>query len=150
MGRFLNSESAAKVLRAFGGSPHLAVIALAGMFGAFLLTGGLFRSMRDKVGRLWWGLLIWMLICIPFSTWRTGSILMLSEYILRSHMLLFFVSAFLLNLRQCRIFMLFTALSGYSLLLWCYVFGVLDPVSGRLMIPRACFTRMRTIWAFNW
>jgi hypothetical protein len=75
---------------------------------------------------------------------------MLSEYIPRSHMLRFFVSAFLLNLRQCRIFMLFTALSGYSLLLWCYVFGMMDPVSGRLMIPKACFTRMRTIWAFNW
>jgi hypothetical protein len=95
--------------------------------------------MRDKVGRLWWGLLIWMLICVPFSTWRTGSIMMLTDYIPRSHMLLFFLSAFLINLRQCRIFMLVTALSSYSLLLWCYVYGVMDPASGRFLIPESLF-----------
>ena len=126
-------------IRAFGGNPHLAMIDLIGMFGAFLITGGVFRSLRDKVGRIWWGFLIWLLVCIPFSTWRTGSILMLTDYIPRSHMLLFFLSAFLLNLKQCRIFMLFSALSSYCLLLWCYLHGVMDPASGRLMIPGSLF-----------
>jgi O-antigen ligase len=54
-------------------------------------------------------------------------------------MLLFFLSAFLLNLKQCRIFVLISALTGYCLLLWCSLYGVMDPASGRFMIPESLF-----------
>jgi len=125
--------------RVFHASPHLAVVAMVVMFITFVLTGGLFRSMRGRISQLWWGLMLWMIICIPFSTWRTGSIMMLSNYIPRSHILLFCLAAFLISFQQCRIFMLVSAVSSYSLLLWCYLFGVMDPLAGRFVIPGSVF-----------
>jgi hypothetical protein len=137
---YLNSGFLSEVgVRTFGGSPHVGVIALAGMFIMFILTGGLFRCLRDKIGRFWLGFLIWMLICIVFSTWRTGSLAMVTDYVPRSYMLLFFLSAFLVDRRQCRVFMLATALSCYSTLLWCFLNGVMDPASGRFIIPQSLF-----------
>ena len=64
---------------------------------------------------------------------------MLLSYFPRSHFLLFFLCAFVVDLKQCRAFMMFSALSGFVLLVWCRAFGVVDPESGRFLIPDSLF-----------
>jgi len=127
------------ILRVAGFNPRVGTIAGLALFGAFILSRGLSRSFSNRLAWLWWGLIIWMLVCVPFSTWRRGSLLLVWEYGIHSHVLFFFALAFLLNLKQCRVFMLATALGSYVLLLWCYLFGAMDPVSYRFTIPKSLF-----------
>jgi len=126
-------------LRLFHGHLYLSVVAMATMLVSFLLSGGVLRTINSKVGKLWWGLMVWMIAAVPFSYWRSGTIMMLSDYIPRVHFLLFFICAFVANLRQVHFLMRCQGALGYLCLMWCFLFGKLDPITGRFAIPDSMF-----------
>lgn len=126
-------------LKLFGGHLYLAVVAMAVMMAAFLLSGGILRTVKSTIGKFWWALLAWMIIAAPFSYWKGGTLITLANYIPRAHFLLFFVSAFVVNLRQAQFLMRYQGALGYLYLIWCAIFGEVDPVTGRFGIPDSLF-----------
>lgn len=126
-------------LRLFHGHLYLSIVAMATMLVAFLLSGGILRTVNSRIGKLWWGLLVWMMVAAPFSYWRSGTISILSDYIPRIHFLLFFVCAFVVNLRQLHFLMRYQGALGYLFLIWCFAFGKVDPITGRFAIPDSMF-----------
>jgi hypothetical protein len=126
-------------LKLFGGHLYLAVVAMSVMMAAFLLSGGILRTVKSTIGKLWWALLAWMILAAPFSYWKGGTLITLANYIPRAHFLLFFVSAFVVNLRQAQFLMRYQGALGYLYLIWCALFGEVDPVTGRFGIPHSLF-----------
>jgi hypothetical protein len=126
-------------LRLFGGHLYLSIVAMSVMLVAFLLSGGFLRTINTRVGKLWWALLVWMIVAAPFSYWKSGTLAMLINYVPRAHFLLFFVCAFVVNLRQVHFLMRCQGALGYLYLIWCFAFGKIDPVTGRFAIPDSMF-----------
>ncbi len=64
---------------------------------------------------------------------------MLADYVPRAHVLLFFVCAFVVNLKQAHFLMRCQAALGYLYLIWCFAFGRMDLESGRFAIPDSLY-----------
>jgi O-antigen ligase len=100
-----------------------------------VLSGNLLRGMRDTIGRLWLGFLLWITLAVPFSAWKGGSVAMLASYIPHGWMQLYYYAAFLISVRYCRRFMFVLIASNFLLLLDCFFFGAVR--EGRFYIPQS-------------
>lgn len=91
-----------------GTAVHVLVLALA------FVTGGVRRMVTSRTGMFLILYTGWMMVCTPFSSWRTGSL----QTILYSWMpavTVFFASGLLFSLQQCRKLGSVLALSGLTI-----------------------------------
>jgi len=101
------------------------------------LSGNLLRGLRDITGRLWFLFLAWIVLAVPFSVWKGGSVTLLLNYLPHGWILLFYCSSFLISFRHCRRFLYFVIASNFTLLLDCFLFGAVN--DGRFDIPNSIF-----------
>jgi O-antigen ligase len=102
-----------------------------------VLSGNLLRGLRDVIGRIWLGFLMWVALAVPFSIWKGGSAALLVSYIPHAWMQLFYYAAFLISVRYCRRLMFFLIASNFLLLLDCFLFGAIT--NGRFEIQQSMF-----------
>jgi O-Antigen ligase len=121
-------------LRLVGVKGYLSVVTLVSLPVVWLISGSAFRGLRHAIGWLWAGFLCWMLLATPFSIWRGGSFEVLSNYIPRSYVLLFYVAALAVSLRNCRQLMYLNVATACMTLLTCIAFGT-HAEDGRYRVP---------------
>lgn len=124
-------------MRALGVKAYVSTIVLPILPLALLLSGNLFRGFRDILGRLWMGFIVWLVLAVPFSVWRGGSVLLLRDYVARSWILFFLIAAFAVSLKYCRWLMAVMIAADFLLLIDCVVAAHIT--DGRLDIPGSIF-----------
>jgi len=102
-----------------------------------VLSGNLLRGLRDTIGVLWFGFLVWITLAVPFSVYKGGSFALLVSYIPHGWLQLYYYAAFLVSIRHCRRLMYFLIASNFMLLLDCFLFGAIK--DGRFEIPESMF-----------
>lgn len=102
-----------------------------------VLSGNLLRGLRDITGRLWLLFLGWIVLAVPFSVWKGGSVALMLTYIPHGWIFLFYYAGFLVSFRHCRRFLYFLIASNFILLLDCAVAGGVR--DGRFEIPESLF-----------
>jgi len=123
--------------RVLGDKAYISTVTLALLPVALLVSGNLFRGLRDTVGWLWLGLIGWMCLTIPFSLWRGGSVGLLQDYATHSWIFFFLITAFAVSLKHCRWLMGVLIAADCLLLVDCAVASHLT--DGRLDIPDSSF-----------
>jgi hypothetical protein len=103
-----------------------------GMMAAFA-SGNLLRSLKPGPGR--WLILftVWMILAIPFSIFRGGSLAVMQDYTLKQLPVLLMLVALTTSLGQVEWFCRTMAFTGVLLLLICLKFG--GYADNRFMIP---------------
>jgi O-antigen ligase len=124
-------------IRALGAKAYISTVTLAILPVLLLISGNLFRGLRDTVGRLWLGLIGWMCLTIPFSLWKGGSTELLRDYVTHSWIFFFMITAFAVTLQHCRWMMLVLIAANVLLLVDCAVASHIT--DGRLDIPDSAF-----------
>lgn len=120
--------------RFLGTKPYVSMISGIVVFVCFLFSGRALAALQSTVGKLWVLLAVWMSMATLFSQWRGGSIEVLQVYIPKHHMVLFYMTAFALTIRDCRALLRACAIGGFVLILTCFFFGAPDDM-GRFDIP---------------
>lgn len=110
-------------IRLLGNKAYLSSIAVVAVPLIWIFGGNAFRGFRDTVGVLWLAFLLLMIVGIPFSFWRTGTVNLLSSYTFRSYILFFYTVSFATDLRRCRNLMLINVAAGVIVVLTCVFFG---------------------------
>lgn len=110
-------------LRLFGGKAYISTVMLVLLPVAWLITGRSLSGLRHPMGRWWLAFLVWMVLATPFSVYKTGSIVMLENYIPRSYLLLFYIATFAVSLRFCRYLMYVNIIVAISLIVTCLISG---------------------------
>ena len=121
-------------LRLFGGKAFLSVAALLLLPFVWLLSGNALRGLRHPIGRWWLVFLVWLLLSTPLSIWKGGTVDLLKNYIPRSYLIFFYISAFVISLRQCRCLTYVNIAAATILLLTCLFFGGYSG-DGRFEVP---------------
>jgi O-antigen ligase len=70
-----------------------------------LMTGGIRRTMSHKGAWCWVGLTIWMILSVPFSSWRGGSIDVVSGFLKAQVGILFVTGGLFMTWKECRLVM---------------------------------------------
>jgi hypothetical protein len=96
-----------------------------------LLAGGIQRTMRGRPAVLWVVFVAWLLVGVPFSSWRGGSAGALNAYIRTDFPMLFVIAGLTITIRECRSMMYMVAAGGVIIMLASKVFQGQDS-SGRL------------------
>lgn len=125
-------------IRLFGNAVYLSRIAIIAAPLLWILSRSRFRGLRHGMGPLWAIFLACLLVDLPFSYWRTGSLTLLVNYVPRSYILFFLVTAFVTSIRRCRVFLLVQISCAVVVLVSCYMYGT-SGVDGRLRIPDSLF-----------
>ena len=68
-----------RVLDLAAPSLHLPLVLSLMAFVATFLCGGIPRALSARIGKLLIAFTMWMVVCVPFSTWRRGSLGLLLE-----------------------------------------------------------------------
>lgn len=134
---FLFSGNANDLLHFVGGKAYISWVAGALMVVAFLGCGTTFRGLRASVGKAWLGFVVCLIFATPFSIWRGESTDLLTTYIPRALFVFFYVTAFTMTLRDCRVLVITYIICSDGLLLCCALFGQSE--NGRFHIPDSLF-----------
>jgi hypothetical protein len=138
LGLYLFSSSANDLMHFFGGKAYLSWVAGIVMLIAFVGCGTSLRGLKSTVGKAWLGFTICLILATPFSIWRGESTDLLTAYIPKVLFVFFYVTAFAITLRDCRILATAYILCADATLLCCALFGRGDE-SGRFAIPDSLF-----------
>src|SRR5579884_3154191 len=125
-------------LRLLSSKAYVSVVLLLSLPVVLLISANRLRGLKSKVG-LWWAAFIFLLFLdTPFSTWRGGTVSLLIEYVSRSYICYFFITAFTLTLSRCRGLMYVNIIASALALLNCFLFGVYSE-DGRLRLEHSLF-----------
>lgn len=124
-------------MRFFHDKSYLTLIAGAVLPLICLASGHFFRGLRLPMGRWWVAFLVWLILTIPFSSWRTDSLGIVKNFAIKSYVLLFYLPAVAVSLKQVRRLFLVQAFGAVIVIVSCAMFG--DASTGRLSIPDSIF-----------
>jgi len=124
-------------MRLVGGKSYVSTVLVLLLPAIWLISGDRFRGLHHNIGRWWVGFLFCLLVDTPFSAWRTGTLTLLTNYIPRSYLMFFILTAFASDLRRCRVMVYLSAATSAMLLLTCFKYGISD--GERLRIPDSAF-----------
>lgn len=88
-----------------------------------LLTGGVQRTLRARAALFWCGFAVWMILAVPFSSWRGGSTTLVLSYLRTEFTMLFVIAGLAMTWRECRTFMTAIGLAA-----------VMNVLSGRIFL----------------
>jgi O-antigen ligase len=135
---FLSGFANEFAMRWLNGKAYLSTASLLLLPLLWLFSRNRFRGMLHNTGRWWLLFLICMLVDVPFSAWRTGSIDLLVNYLPRSFSMFFFFTAFLVTVKRCRTIVLVNIVASTIVLLSCVKYGSYA-ADGRFMLPDSLF-----------
>ena len=125
-------------IQLFGSAVYISRAALIAAPLLWILSQNRFRGLGERIGSVWVLFLALLLIDLPFSYWRTGSLNLLVNYITRSYIVFFLITAFATSIKRCRTFLLVQIAGAVVVLASCKVFGATAD-DGRLRIPNSLF-----------
>lgn len=125
-------------MRLAGGKAYLSSFTLVALPFVFLMSGGALNGLKNRIGKYWLFFLMFMLLSTPLSVWRGGSVTFLMNYVPRAYILLYYICAFVVSLRQIRIMFMTLVLTNVLLLFSCMKFGTSGDVE-RFYIPGSMF-----------
>ena len=103
-----------------------------------IVSGGLQRAVSTTPGKLLCAFTLWMILILPFSTWRGGSVMMLQEDWSRSFSCFLLVAGLTVTLANCRrIIFVLTAGSALAALIALIKNARIE---GRLVLPIGLFS----------
>jgi O-antigen ligase len=114
---------------------HLPMIASLLALAATLATGGVQRALNSKTGRWLTAFTIWLVIALPFSFWKTGSLGVLQDHWSKSFLTFIIVAGLLRSTRMCRAAMFTIAGGTMVVVLMCMFLGGIE-VQGRLSLEQ--------------
>jgi O-antigen ligase len=79
-------------------------------------SGGIPRAFRGKIAYYWTAYALWMLLAVPFSTWRGGSAHMVLSYMRSDFIVLFVIAGLAITWRECKMMLRAVACGGVILL----------------------------------
>ena len=125
------------LLRLTGSSGYIARVLTVLLPLLWIGSATRFRGLRHPIG-VWWTLfLVWLLVDVPFSAWRGGTVVLLLNYVPRSYMIFFFITALTVSVRRC-VQLTYVGVAGAAITLFsCIKFGIID--GGRFRIPGSLF-----------
>lgn len=121
-----------------GGKPYLSWVAGIVTAITFLMSGTALRALKTTTGKLALGLMVWLLIDIPFSRWPGGSFEMMQAYIPKAHFVIFFSAALLMTAKQCRMIVTAYIIAACAILFTCFRYGSINE-DGRMGIEDSIF-----------
>jgi O-antigen ligase len=89
-----------------------------------VLTGGVQRAVFCRVGMWLSAFTLWLLLAVPFSFWRGGSVEMLREVWLKSFLVFLIVAGLPRSMKHCRIAAYSIALATATIVFRSLIFGV--------------------------
>ena len=92
--------------------------ALAGV----VLAGGIQSAFRGRPAIYWVGFASWMILAVPFSSWRGGSTTLLLGYLRADLIMLFVIGGLVVTWRECKVMMSAIALGAAAAVLCARVF----------------------------
>jgi O-antigen ligase len=128
-------------IKLLGGKAYISTITLLLLPAAWLLSGNALRGLRHPIGPWWTAFLFWLALATPFSVWKSGSAMLLWNYVPRGYLCFFYTCAFVTTPRRCRYFMYVNVIGALLLLLTCMQFGEAGADAGgtRFHIPQSLF-----------
>ena len=121
-------------LRLVGTQAYLLDVTLVLLPFLWLASGDTFRGLRHPIGKWWVAFLPLLLIATAFSIWRSGSLALLMNYIPRSYLLFFYVTALAATFSKCRQLMYVNIVASFMMLGICIFYGA-DGKDGRYYLP---------------
>jgi hypothetical protein len=95
------------------------------MFGV-LTTGGLRRTLRYGAARYWLLFGAWMVVALPFSSWRGGSIGIVGSFWRTELLILFAIAGLVVTRRECQVMLSAVAVAAVTNLFAAKLFGHVD------------------------
>jgi len=80
----------------------LYIFGIPAIFG-MVMAGGLARTLTSRTTYYWVGFTLWMLICVPFSSWRSASFSLALSFLRTNLVMLFVVAGLVVSWRQCHL-----------------------------------------------
>jgi O-antigen ligase len=124
------------MLLTVGVKPYLSVVAGLVVLVLFVISGRPLRSLKTTSGKLWLVLMIWLIVDIPFSYWPGGSAELLEAYLPKVAIVLFFIGALVVTIKDCRTIFLANVIGSFAVLFECVKWGALDN-DGRFSIEHS-------------
>jgi hypothetical protein len=91
-----------------------------------LASGGVTRVLRYRTAMLWVGFALWVLLDVPFSTWRGGSAGLIFSYLRTDFIMLFIIGGLATDWRECRLVLWTVAAASVFNLFISRYFGQVD------------------------
>ena len=104
---------------------------------AFIFCGTMLRGLQSVVGKLWLVFSAWLILDIPFSVWRSGSLDLVKGYLWRDVLLFFVISAVAVNVRFVKFLLHGSIIAAFMVLGSCFMFG--SDLDGRFTVPKSSF-----------
>lgn len=137
-------------LMLFGGKAYLSVVMVMLTPALWLASGNALRAFRDKTGIAWLLLLALMLCTVPFSVWRSNSLIQILSYGSRSLCFYFYAASFTTSFKRCRWLMLVNTAVAAMLILACMKFGYADTgMDNRFQVRGSMFVNNSNDLALN-
>jgi putative inorganic carbon (HCO3(-)) transporter len=111
-----------------------------------VLTGGVQRAVFCRVGIWLCAFTVWLLLAVPFSFWRGGSVEMLSEGWLKSFLVFLIVAGLPRSMKHCRMAVYSIALAAATIVFRSLIFGV--NASDRLAIEQGVLSNPNSLAQF--
>jgi O-antigen ligase len=67
-----------------------------------VMTGGLRRTLRFHTASYWLGFMVWLVLAIPLSSWRIGSLSLVSSYFRTQFVMLFVIGGLVMGWKEFR------------------------------------------------
>jgi O-antigen ligase len=119
------------------GKAYISTVCVILVPAILLFSGSIQRGLQSPIGKYWLAFVIWLIVAAPFSVWKGNTAVLLFNYVPKSYLMLFYVTAFALTLRQCRRLMYVLIFGAVLVVIACMKFG--SGMGGRLSIPTSIF-----------
>ena len=103
--------------------PYLVMALGVPTMALMLISGGIRRTFRARPAYYMAGLMLWLILAVPFSFWKGGSIQVLLQAFETEFSMLFLLAGLLLTLKDVNRFLSMLALAGSFLILASFYFG---------------------------
>jgi len=124
---FVRFSFASEIASVILGSRPFIVLALGvPAMALMLISGGLRRTFRGRPAYLMAGLMFWLLLVLPFSSWRGGSLQLLLPAFETEFSMLFLVAGLLISLQEVNRFLSMLAFAGAFVILASFYYGTSD------------------------
>lgn len=97
-----------------------------------IVAGGIRRGLAARTAYYWVGFSIWLLVCVPFSSWRARSFMMARNFIRDDLLMLFVIAGLVVSWRECRMAIKVIALAAVTTVMASNIFSVEGGEADRL------------------
>ena len=112
-----------------------------------IATGGLQRAVSGRIGLWLCAFTAWLLLAVPFSFWRGGSVEVLRELWLKSFLAFLIVAGLPRSINHCRLAGYAIGIATATIIVRSLLFGVND--TGRLVIVQGVLSNPNTLAQFT-